>query len=134
MLEHLPNPLAELLTLRRKLSSAGTLIIEVPRGRDFLISAARNKAFIEHTLWSQHLVLHTRDSLDLLLRAAGFDNVLIAGVQRYGLANHLGWLSSGTPGGHKGPLSAVEDEALRSSYEAWLARLDATDTLVAIAK
>ena len=91
------------------------------------------KEFIDFTLWSQHLVLHTRESLTLLLKDAGFKNVVITGIQRYGISNHIHWLKNKQPGGHRSVLSAMETPDLKASYENALARIDATDTLVAIA-
>jgi len=55
-------------------------------------------------------------------------------VQRYPLSNHINWLSNGKPGGHKSSLSLIDTPALTSAYSDSLARIDATDTLVAIAK
>ncbi len=56
------------------------------------------------------------------------------GVQRYPLSNHLNWLDNGKPGGHKSPISILDSDALSEMYQNSLARIDATDTLVAIAK
>lgn len=133
--EHLPNPtvVLENLHTRLKKNGDGTLIIEVPHARDFLIDQLKLQDFIDFTLWSQHLVLHTRDSLRLILADAGFKNIVIQGVQRYSLANHLYWLSNKKPGGHKSLLSAFQTPELVVNYEQALARIDATDTLVAIA-
>jgi hypothetical protein len=64
---------------------------------------------------------------------AGFKNIHIEGIQRYGLANHLTWLKDKKPGGHKNPLSIIETENLQNSYADALSKLDANDTLVAIA-
>ena len=135
VLEHLPDPISLLGSLRAKVSdSEGYMIVEVPHAGDFLIAEARHQPFIDFTLWSQHLVLHTRDSLERLLRAAGLSDIHVFGVQRYGLANHLKWLLAGKPGGHKDSLALLETEDLKSEYASALARLDATDTLVAIAR
>lgn len=135
VLEHLPDPTSVLHVLRKKLKDLGkgTLIVEVPHARDFLIQNLKCKEFIEFTLWSQHLVLHTRESLKLLLADAGFKDIVIQGVQRYSIANHFQWLSNKQPGGHKAVLSAIQTQELVESYETALARIDATDTLVAIA-
>jgi 2-polyprenyl-3-methyl-5-hydroxy-6-metoxy-1,4-benzoquinol methylase len=134
-LEHLPNPVSTLEEIRGKLrgEGKGTLIIEVPHARDLLIDTLASEKFISATLWSQHLTLHTRESLRLLLGDAGFRNIFIEGVQRYGVANHLNWLANGTPGGHKAPLSIIQTAALTESYAQALAKIDATDTLVAVA-
>jgi 2-polyprenyl-3-methyl-5-hydroxy-6-metoxy-1,4-benzoquinol methylase len=134
--EHLPSPTSTLRALHSglKKNGDGTLIIEVPHARDFLIESLKLEDFINFTLWSQHLILHTRDSLRLLLADAGFKNIIIQGIQRYSLANHFHWLSRKRPGGHKSSLSALETPELVAAYEAALARIDATDTIVAIAK
>jgi len=135
VLEHLPDPLAVLSQLHDTLDPRdGNLVVEVPHANDFLLSQLNCKEFTEFTLWSQHLVLHTRDSLRKLLMAAGFLDIRITGVQRYGLANHLTWLSEGKPGGHKGPISLLETTDLSRAYQSALAAMDCTDTIVAIAR
>lgn len=134
VLEHLPDPLSTLTALRQKISTPhGYLVVEVPHARDFLIRLG-NRAFLDFTLWSQHLVLHTRDSLQRLLAAAGFTSVEIQAVQRYGTANHLRWLADGRPGGHREPFSLLESPDLVRAYSNALASMDATDTLIAIAR
>lgn len=134
-LEHLPDPTSTLNSLKASLKKdgEGILIVEVPNARDFLIGNLKLREFIDFTLWSQHLVLHTRESLRLLLADAGFKNIVIEGVQRYSLANHFHWMSNKKPGGHKSLLSVLQTPELTASYAAALARIDATDTLVAIA-
>ena len=132
-LEHLASPLLALQQIRPKLNEHGKILIEVPHAKDFLIDKLPCREFIDFTLWSQHLVLHTRSSLELLLRAAGFKNIYIEGVQRYSIANHLTWLHGGQAGGHRKSISIFETEELKKSYASALAKIDATDTLVAIA-
>ncbi|MES0879347.1 class I SAM-dependent methyltransferase [Roseibium sp. SCP14] len=134
VLEHLPEPLQALGEMRRVLKAGGTVVIEVPHANDFLLGELKSEAFKSFTLWSQHLVLHTRESLKRLLDIAGFENVVIEGVQRYPMSNHLTWLASGKPGGHKSALAAIDTTDLSEAYEAALNRIDATDTLVAIAR
>lgn len=134
VLEHLPEPLPILRALFRVLQPGGTLIVEVPHANDFLLSKAKSDAFKQFTLWSQHLVLHTRESLKRLLAAGGFEQISVEGVQRYPLSNHLTWLTDQKPGGHKTPLALIDTVELTAAYEAALNRIDATDTLVAVAK
>jgi hypothetical protein len=132
--EHLPNPLESLNTFRKHLKNdSGTIIIEVPHARDFLIDSLKLQSFIDFTLWSQHLVLYTRDSLNALLYAAGFKNITIKGVQRYGLSNHLHWLAKNRPGGHKSIFSVIDTDDLKNAYALALSKIDANDTLVALA-
>ena len=132
-LEHFNNPIDMLNSMKDSLLGDGKIIIEVPHANDFLISTLKNQAFIDFTLWSQHLILHTRDSLKRFLLDAGFSNIIIEGVQRYPLSNHLTWLSDSKPGGHKSNLALFDKKKLHNEYESALNSIDATDTLVAIA-
>lgn len=132
--EHFPDPLNKLRQIMRHLKKGGQVIIEVPHAGDFLLrDDVACEAFKRHTLWSQHLILHTRTSLTAMLKHAGFNGVTIQGVQRYPLSNHLYWLANGKPGGHVSTLSAIDNSNLLTCYEASLARLDATDTIIAVA-
>ena len=133
VLEHLPDPLHGLRVLCGLLRPGGRIVAEVPHARDLLLGTLDVEAFRRFTLWSQHLVLHTRGSLTRLLEAAGFGEVVVEGVQRYPLSNHLYWLRHGQPGGHRSTLAVLDTPDLRAEYAAALARLDATDTLVAVA-
>lgn len=128
--EHLSDPLDVLSFLKSLLSKNGRIIIEVPHARDALITFFDCPEFKAHTFWSEHLILHTRQSLTALCEACGFDVVSIKGVQRYPLANHLYWLSEGKPGGHE-VWSFLRDDALDRSWRNTLAAQDATDTLFA---
>ncbi len=131
--EHLPFPINTLKELHGKLRKNGKIIIEVPNARDFLLTNLSSESFKRYTLWSQHLILHTRESLSRFLAAAGFKNIVIEGVQRYNLANHLYWLSANKPGGHKSILSLIQTPELTNAYASALGNIDATDTITAIA-
>lgn len=134
VLEHLPDPLEILSLLKPKLKEGGHAIFEVPHARDFLLDYVDSEPFRKFTLWSQHLVLHTRDSLKRMLEHAGYRDVVVTGAQRYPLSNHMLWMASGRPGGHKSKFAAIDTPELTAAYEAALARIDATDTLIAVAR
>jgi len=134
VIEHLPNPLDILALLMRKVASGGYVLIEVPHANDFLLNVVACDEFKQFTLWSQHLILHTRESLRRMLEFCGLKEIQIEGVQRYPLSNHLHWLAEGKAGGHKSRLSPLDTDILFDAYQNSLARIDATDTLVAIAK
>ncbi len=134
-LEHLPDPLNTLKKLLHLLKKGGEgkIIIEVPNARDFLIQNLKSKSFTNFTLWSQHLILHTNESLKLLLQHAGFKNISIYGYQRFSISNHFNWLINGTPGGNNSIYSSIETFELKHFYQEALSRINATDTLIAIA-
>lgn len=133
VLEHLVDPVGVLQEVRRVLAPEGRIIVEVPHARDFLLETLGCEEFKEFTLWSQHLVLHTRMSLGRVMAAGGFPNSDIQGWQRYGLENHLYWLARGAPGGHE-QWAHLHTQALNGSYEELLATMEQTDTLVATAQ
>ena len=132
--EHLSDPLNSLKKINSKIVKGGFIIIEVPHARDILLNDYRVQQFKKYSLWSQHLILHTKQSLRSFLLNAGFCEINIIGVQRYPLSNHLNWLIAKEPGGHKKPLSFLDTEGLVLEYENSLSKIDATDTLLLIAK
>ncbi len=134
VLEHLEDPIIELKSIKPKLKIGGNIVIEVPHAKDFLINNLKIQEFIDFTLWSQHLILHTRESLEKFLLEAGYKNIKIFGVQRFSIANHLQWAVNRIPGGHRGELAYLEEPELVKSYQNTLDRIDATDTLIAIAE
>lgn len=131
--EHLPHPLEVLRTISRKLTSAGRVVIEVPHANDLLISFFDLEEFKKFTFWSEHLILHTRQTLEIFLRESGFTDIEMSGYQRYPLANHLYWLAKGRPGGHK-EWAVLLSEDLDRAYREKLCELDRTDTLIAVAR
>jgi hypothetical protein len=115
------------------LKIGGKIIVEVPHAKDFLIDFLNLETFKAFTFWSEHLILHTRASLETFLQESGFKNIVIKGFQRYPLANHLYWLSQGKPGGHQ-HWHYLTTKELDKGYADMLASLDKTDTLIAIAE
>ena len=66
-LEHLEDPLKCLKDIKSKISGNGKIIVEVPHANDILLSSLFVQEFKDFTLWSPHLLLHTRDSLPYFL-------------------------------------------------------------------
>lgn len=131
--EHMTNPIETLVQARRRLRPRGLVLVEVPHAKDYLLSHLNHEPFKSFTFWSEHLILHTRESLRLYLELAGFNNVTVTGYQRYPLANHLHWIRFGKPGGHE-LRPELSTPALDIAYARMLDDMDATDTLIAIAE
>jgi 2-polyprenyl-3-methyl-5-hydroxy-6-metoxy-1,4-benzoquinol methylase len=127
-LEHLTDQVGTIKKLRNRLSSKGKLIIEVPHAEDILLNL---KSFRDFSFFSEHLILHTKDSLKKILQKAGFNKVKIQYTQRYNLENHLGWFLKNKPGGHKIFKNLCEPELLKI-YNKFIINNRMSDTLTAI--
>lgn len=133
VLEHIPDPIDVLTKAYALLKEGGKIIIEVPHSRDFLLETLNIESFKKFTLWSEHLVLHTRKSLEIIASKAGFKNICVKGIQRYPISNHFYWLVNNKPGGHI-HYSHIDTNRLLNAYEEMLASIDQTDTLQLIAE
>ncbi|MEJ8476098.1 class I SAM-dependent methyltransferase [Roseibium algae] len=133
VLEHIPDQLGVLKDIHTALSPGGKVFVEVPHARDFLSHEMALPEYRDFIYWSEHLVLHTQESLSAFLKAAGFGNIRIEPFQRYGFANHLYWLNEKKPGGHD-LYKHMSSPNLDSAYAAQLSAMDRTDTLIAIAE
>ena len=133
VLEHIPFQIETLKILKSKLKRKGKIIIEVPHAEDFLILQDELKEFKNFTFWSEHLILHTFNSLKTVLQKSGFKKIKIQYFQRYNFSNHLGWFLQRKPGGHNF-YKKIVNENLNKSYCNNLIRLGQTDTLIAVAE
>lgn len=100
VVEHFYNPKIEFARIYDLLNPGGLLIIETPNSEDALLTDYQNEAFSNFTYWSHHPMLHSRVSLSNLVTSAGFCNLDVKTVQRYGLSNHLYWMTHQKAGGH----------------------------------
>ncbi|MDB2665937.1 class I SAM-dependent methyltransferase [Gammaproteobacteria bacterium] len=131
VLEHLPDPIPIINSLQKKLKSDGKIVFEVPNANDFLLSYLESDEFKNFTIWSQHLILHTHESLKKLLEFAGLSNIKVEGVQRFPISNHLYWAKEGLPGGQHTKIASLDSPSLHKAYEDELNTIYATDTLIA---
>ena len=130
VLEHLPNQLDTLKNLRKKLNKKGKIIIEVPHSNDLLF---KFKEFRDFTLWSEHLILHTSQSLKAFLKKAGYKNIKVEYFQRYGFTNHMRWFLEKKPRGHDLYNETFFNKNLEKNYKKVLQKIKKTDTLIATA-
>lgn len=130
VVEHLPDPRAILRELALRLRDGGRLVIEVPSSEDALLTLYDSDAFQRFTYWSQHLFLFNAETLRRLAAQAALRVVSIQQFQRYGLSNHLYWLSRNRQGGHR-QWSFLDNPALNEVYAAALAAIGKCDTIIA---
>ena len=129
VLEHLPDPKEVLARLASLLSADGQIIVEVPHAGDALLTLYECEPFSHFTYWSCHLFLFTADTLEALAALCGLKVNYLKQVQRYPLSNHLHWLATGKPGGHKA-WQFLDSPDLTAAYEEQLASLGKCDTLL----
>lgn len=130
VIEHLENPANILEQLSSRLREGGKIIVEVPSSSDALLTLYESIPFSEFTYWSCHLYLFNAQNLPALAKKAGLTLNYVNHIQRYSLSNHLYWLAKGKPGGHQ-VWSFIDSDELSRAYEAQLARLGRSDTLIA---
>jgi 2-polyprenyl-3-methyl-5-hydroxy-6-metoxy-1,4-benzoquinol methylase len=129
VLEHIPYQIETLKELKKKLKKNGKIIIEVPSANDFLLKLDEFKKF---TFWSEHLILHTENSLRKILKVSGFKKINVKYYQRYNFSNHLGWFIKRMTGGQNS-YKNISDSKINKEYSDYLIRKKSTDTLIAIA-
>lgn len=120
VLEHLRDPRMFLREAIQALPNAQLFMIEVPFSEDPLLTLYGCEALSRFTYWSHHEQFHSKRSLESLLGEI-FDSVEVSRLQRYGLGNHLGWLSRGQLGGQVAlawPEGSSADEGYRSAVMA----------------
>jgi 2-polyprenyl-3-methyl-5-hydroxy-6-metoxy-1,4-benzoquinol methylase len=129
VLEHLNNPIEILISLKKHLRKDGIIIIEVPHARDILIETFNLKSFKNFTFWSEHLILHTKESLSAYAKISGLKLRHIDGFQRYPISNHFNWLLNGKPSGQNLYTNLNSDD-FHDQYESFLKSINQTDTLI----
>jgi len=130
VIEHLKDPVATLSELAIRCRADGKIIVEIPSSSDALLTVYENIPFSEFTYWSCHLYLFNATNLAILAKKAGLTLDYVKHIQRYPLSNHLFWLARGRPGGHH-TWSFLDSGDLDKAYEASLAAIGKTDTLIA---
>jgi 2-polyprenyl-3-methyl-5-hydroxy-6-metoxy-1,4-benzoquinol methylase len=129
VLEHLPNQIEVIKSLLQKLKKNGKLIIEVPSAHDPLFKVKGLVSFKNFTMWSEHLILHTSESLKKFCLNAGAKKIKIKYFQRYNFSNHYGWIVDNLPGGHE---KYDFSSKINTVYQRNLEKKNETDTLIAV--
>ena len=128
VLEHLPNQIEILKKIKNKLKTSGKLILEIPQANDFLLKL-KLEEFKNFTFWSEHLILHTEDSIKKILKKSGFRKIHVSFYQRYNLSNHAGWFLDRKPGGHLCHKELFTENE-KKLYNIFLTLTKMTDTMI----
>jgi SAM-dependent methyltransferase len=100
VIEHVKNPYKFLKELLKVTKIGGEIYIETPNSNDALLKLYESEGFQNYTYWDNHLGLFSHKSLTFLLNKFQGISFEFIPCQRYGVANHLHWLSMKLPGGH----------------------------------
>lgn len=131
--EHLIHPINVMNELKSFSKKSTLFYIEVPHANDFLLSVLNIEKFKKYTLWSEHIILHTKKSIKIFLEKSGFKILKLHDIQRYDFFNHLYWISKGMPNGHK-KFQNFDYKLIKEHYEKFLRKNEFTDTLIAVCK
>lgn len=130
--EHIEQPAKFLASVRQVLASGGFLLIEVPSLTDPLLSLYASPAYESFYFQRQHPYVYSAPSLKRVLAANGFTVERLIPHQRYGIENHLQWLTAEKPGGNERFRDLFAD--IGDGYRSCLERAGMTDTIIVLAK
>jgi 2-polyprenyl-3-methyl-5-hydroxy-6-metoxy-1,4-benzoquinol methylase len=133
VLEHVAKPWELLVKLRTRFSKAETLVIEVPNTNEALISLFENKVYRKNHYSSEHLWYFTTETLAMVLEKSGLTITVKSQLQRYSLANNLGWLSF-NKGGFQDVWENFDNSRLDAEYEKALTAVKAADSVFFICR
>jgi hypothetical protein len=114
------------------LNPGGKLAVEVPNVDDALVRYYQVDAFDRFYWQKAHYFNYSHDTMELVMRRAGFAEVETIPEQRYDISNHVHWMLTGKPGG-KGRYTDVFDERLNAEYARCLREHWYCDTVFAVA-
>lgn len=129
--EHIRDPFPFLGTCGALLNEGGLVIIEVPHIQDPLLSVYESDAYKDFYFQPMHHFIYSETGLRAAFETSGFSEEKVIYVQRYGLANHLTWITHGKPGGDPVLQSLFSDAD--KVYRRDLENAGKTDTLMYIA-
>jgi SAM-dependent methyltransferase len=132
VLEHIFEPGPFLSNCAACLEPGGRLIIEVPSLDDPLLTLYDCEAYQRFYFQRQHPYVYSAGSMKRLLQHEGFEVERAIHHQRYGLENHLHWLSAGKPGGSARLREILAD--CESAYTTCLEGQGRADAFIALAR
>jgi SAM-dependent methyltransferase len=132
VVEHLRDPVGQLMSWHDVLNARGKLAVEVPNVDDALVRYYQVEAFDRFYWQKAHYFNYSHRTMELVMRRAGFTEVETFPEQRYDISNHVHWLLRGEPGG-KGRYTDLFDDRLNAEYARCLREHWYCDTVFAVA-
>jgi len=117
VIEHVPDPVGVLGTIRSLLVPGGVAVISTPNAEELLLSVGSDayRAFFYRIV---HRYYFNAASLARAAGRAGFARCDVRFVQRFGFGNFVGWAVGHRPSGHAvSPLGTAFDRLWRGALE-----------------
>jgi 2-polyprenyl-3-methyl-5-hydroxy-6-metoxy-1,4-benzoquinol methylase len=116
VLEHIAEPWGLLTYLQSRFVKAGTFVIEVPNTNEALNTIFENVSYRRNHFSSEHIWYFTPETLRQVVEKGGLEIIEDTQLQRYTLANTLGWLSM-NKGGAQDTWGFFNEKKLNELYE-----------------
>jgi len=130
--EHIETPKNFLAKVKELVSGDGIILIEVPCMRDPLLSLYSLDRYNDFYFQCQHPYIYTASSLTRVLEHEGLEVDQVIYYQRYGLENHLQWMTKNKPGGNEEYRRIFSDTD--NQYSPALEKNKSTDTIFVTAR
>ncbi len=131
VLEHVPRPWELLRELVVRFPRADRVVIEVPNGREVLVSLFDVPAYRANHYSADHLYYFDNATLGAVARRAGLQILVDSQMQRYPLGNTMGWIADGRGGGQN-RWRLFSDPVFHAAYQQVLADAGAADSVFLI--
>lgn len=132
VLEHILDPATFLNTIRKLLTPDSVLIIEIPSLTCPLLTLYKSEVYHKFYFQKQHPFNYSFTSLQRLMEYLDFQTLELISFQRYGLENHLNWLTQEKPGGSS--VFKKIFECSNAQYIADLEQAEKTDSAIWVGK
>ena len=132
-LEHLIKPWEFLAFIQKQFKLADTFVIEVPNTDEILKTIYKNEAYSKNHYHSEHLYYFNSKTLRQIVEFANLEVIFDSQMQRYSLANHLGWMLN-NKGGGQDIFEFLNDEKMNNNYEKVLVSRQLADSVFFICK
>ncbi len=128
VLEHIYEPAIFLNKIRQLLTPESVLIIEVPSLCCPLLTLYHSEAYRNFYFQKQHPFNYSHTSLQRFMEYLDFQTLEMISFQRYGLENHLTWLTQEKPGGD--PVFKAIFERSNAEYIVDVEQTGQTDSVI----
>lgn len=128
VLEHIKEPWTFLADLKSRFKYLEHFVVEVPNTNEALLTVFKSESYRKNHYGLKHLYYFNNETLALVLERAGLAIKINTQLQRYSLANHLGWMSR-AKGGGQDLWPFLNDQSLNEAYEKALIEKKAADSV-----